>query len=112
LGPALFALPLIRTNEEPGSFCQPLTGRENMKRKEDVISFKVDASLKKAMEDISNRSEFIRNAILASLESACPLCNGTGILNPQQKRHMEYFLAHHSLEKCRKCHEVFLKCHK
>lgn len=83
-----------------------------MKRKEDIISFKVDASLRNALEGISNRSEFIRNAILAALENACPLCNGTGILNPQQKRHMERFLASHTLEKCQNCDEVFLKCHK
>ena len=81
-----------------------------MKRKEDVISFKVDASLREAMEGISNRSEFIRNAILTALENACPLCHGTGILNPHQKEHMESFLAHHTLEKCQNCHEVILKC--
>lgn len=81
-----------------------------MKRKEDVITFKADASLKKAMGGISNRSEFIRNAILAALENACPLCHGTGILSPQQKQHMKNFLVHHSLEECQKCHEVFLKC--
>jgi len=81
-----------------------------MKRKEDVISFKVDASLREAMEGISNRSEFIRNAILAALENACPLCHGTGILNPHQKRHMERFLANHTLEKCQNCQEIILKC--
>ena len=81
-----------------------------MKRKEDVISFKADASLRAAMEGIPNRSEFIRNAILAALENACPLCHGTGILNPNQKGHMERFLAHHKLEKCQNCNEVILKC--
>lgn len=83
-----------------------------MKRKGDVITFKADASLKEAMADISNRSEFIRNAILAALDNTCPLCQGTGILTPRQKEHLEPFLASHPLEKCRNCNEVFLKCRK
>ena len=63
-----------------------------------------------AMKGIPNRSEFIRNAILSSLESACPLCKGTGILTPDQKNHLDSFFVDHSLEECEECNELYLIC--
>jgi len=82
-----------------------------MKRpKHEIISFKADASLLESMKGIPNRSEFIRNAILASLDSACPLCGGTGILTPEQKRHLEDFLMEHALEECQECHDLRFTC--
>jgi len=82
-----------------------------MKRaKQDIITFKADASLLEAMKDIPNRSEFIRNAILAALDSACPLCSGTGVLSQHQKRHLDDFLADHSLKECEECHDLKFVC--
>jgi hypothetical protein len=82
-----------------------------MKRnKQEIITFKADASLIEAMKGISNRSEFIRAAILASLESVCPLCKGAGTLTPYQKSHFDSFLRDHSLEECKNCREVHLIC--
>ncbi|MBW1801148.1 MAG: CopG family transcriptional regulator [Deltaproteobacteria bacterium] len=78
--------------------------------KEKIITFKADAALIEAMKGITNRSEFIRNAILASLDSACPLCSGTGILSPQQKKHFDRFMTNHSLEKCEECNELYFSC--
>ena len=80
------------------------------KSKQEIITFKADASLLEAMKGIQNRSEFIRNAILASLDSACPLCKGTGILTPHQKIHMDSFLTDHLLEECHECNELHLVC--
>jgi hypothetical protein len=82
-----------------------------MKRaKHEIITFKADASLLEAMKDIPNRSEFIRNAILAALDSACPLCSGTGVLSPSQKEHLSDFLRDHSLQECEKCHDLRFVC--
>lgn len=78
----------------------------------EVISFKVDDALKKAMEGISNRSEFIRAAILAALDDTCPLCRGTGILTPQQYEHWQEFSKHHVLEKCQECDSWIISCEK
>jgi len=78
--------------------------------KNDIITFKVDDSLRSAMKGIPNRSEFIRAAILSALESACPLCNGTGILTPNQRDHWNTFANTHSLEECGHCHERRLVC--
>ena len=78
----------------------------------EVITFKVDSALKEAMEGVNNRSEFIRAAILSALDSACPLCRGTGILTPHQREHWQEFSKDHALEKCSKCHSWVLSCDK
>lgn len=81
-----------------------------MKKKSEIISFKADPALLAAMKGISNRSEFIRNAILSALDNACPFCKGTGILTPQQDKHWQDFLKTHTLEECNKCSELYIAC--
>ena len=81
-----------------------------MKKKQDTITFKVDEDLAGAIRDIPNRSEFIRSAILEALGGVCPLCNGSGILSPNQKRHWEEFSADHHVKKCEECHEAMIVC--
>jgi hypothetical protein len=78
--------------------------------KDETVTFKADASLLEAMKGVPNRSEFIREAILAALDSACPLCGGTGILTPKQREHWRDFARTHSLQECLDCHEMFLTC--
>lgn len=75
-----------------------------------IVTFKADPSLMEAMKGITNRSEFIRNAVLASLDSVCPLCRGTGILTPNQRKHWDSFAANHVLQECDDCHETHLVC--
>jgi hypothetical protein len=53
--------------------------------KQQIVTFKAEEALVEAMEDIPNRSEFIRSAILAALDGVCPLCHGTGVLNTHQQ---------------------------
>ena len=81
-----------------------------MKKKKEIITFKVNAALRGAMKGIPNRSEFIRAAILAALDSACPLCCGTGILTPEQKEHWQRFAVDHPIEECEDCQAVHLVC--
>lgn len=76
----------------------------------EVITFKAGESLLEAMRGIQNRSEFIRSAILAALDNTCPLCRGTGILTPEQKRHWQRFARNHSVQECEECHELHLVC--
>lgn len=78
--------------------------------KTEVISFKADEALLKSMRGVSNRSEFIRSAILAALDSTCPLCGGTGTLSPNQMRHWNDLASDHSVEECADCQEVRLVC--
>ncbi|MBN2126050.1 MAG: CopG family transcriptional regulator [Deltaproteobacteria bacterium] len=81
-----------------------------MKKKQDIITFKVNEDLRLIIRDIPNRSEFIRQAIVAALGSVCPLCNGSGMLSPNQKRHWEDFALHHSVKRCMDCDERVLVC--
>ncbi len=78
--------------------------------KETIITFKVDSSLSEAMKGVSNRSEFIRSALLAALDSICPLCSGNGVLTPNQKRHWREFAEEHTFSECQDCHELRLVC--
>jgi hypothetical protein len=80
------------------------------KKRQEIITFKVDESLRKAMKAIPNRSEFIRAAILTALDSVCPLCMGTGILTPDQRQHWDRFQENHRLVECADCHAVHLVC--
>lgn len=83
-----------------------------MKKKQEIITFKVDEDLLDAIKEIPNRSEFIRMAILEALGSVCPLCNGSGMLTPNQKRHWQDFATDHSVETCSRCNESILVCTK
>ncbi len=80
------------------------------KKKQEIVTFKVDQPLWNAMRGIDNRSEFIRSAILSALDSVCPLCKGSGILTPDERRHWQTFAKDHALEECTDCHAVHLVC--
>lgn len=80
------------------------------KHKDEIITFKVDKKLAQAMAGVPNRSEFIRNAILAAFENVCPLCKGSGLLSPEQKQHWNEFSEHHSVTKCDDCEAYYLVC--
>lgn len=62
-----------------------------MAGRKEIITFKVDESLAAAMQGIPNRSAFIRSAILSALNGSCPLCKGTGILTPEEKKNWDQF---------------------
>ena len=81
-----------------------------MKKKQSIITFKVDDDLLGAIKNIPNRSEFIRSAILEALGSVCPICNGSGVLTKNQKRHWDDFTTDHSLQVCNDCNKNILVC--
>ncbi len=83
-----------------------------MKKKEEVISFKVDEAMMEILRNIPNRSEFIRKAIVDALGVVCPLCCGSGVLTPSQYDHWKDFSVHHSLNHCEDCREMYLVCSK
>jgi len=81
-----------------------------MKKKQEIITFKVDEDLLKVIKAIPNRSEFIRGAIISALGTLCPLCNGSGMLSPNQKRHWEELAVNHAVKRCQDCDESVLVC--
>ena len=78
--------------------------------KQQISTFKAEGALVEAMEDIPNRSEFIRSAILAALDGVCPLCHGTGVLSTNQRRHWREFSRTHQVERCDECDEGKIVC--
>jgi hypothetical protein len=80
------------------------------KLKQSILTFKADQSLVEALRCVSNRSSFIRSAILAALENTCPLCLGAGFLTPEQRAHWDTFSTDHSVQECAECHEWHLVC--
>lgn len=80
------------------------------RRRERVFSFKADGDLAEALENTPNRSEFIRKALLATLEHECPLCKGSGVLTLEQGKHLEQFLTLHELTRCDECQAVHFVC--
>jgi hypothetical protein len=80
------------------------------KRKRETVTLKVDEALWQALQGVPNRSEFIRSAILVAMDSVCPLCKGSGILTPDQRRHWREFAKNHPLEECEDCHAMHLVC--
>ena len=43
-----------------------------------VVAFKVEEDLADFLNQLPNKSAFIRKAIAAQMSKACPLCNGSG----------------------------------
>lgn len=43
-----------------------------------VVAFKVEEELAHFLNDLPNKSAFIRKAIVAQMSMACPLCHGSG----------------------------------
>ena len=80
------------------------------KKKSEIVTLKVDATLIEAMSGIENRSDFIRSAILAALDNTCPLCRGSGKLSPDQIRHWKFFSQHHKLTECQDCKAFYISC--
>jgi len=81
-------------------------------QKQSIVTFKADNSLVQALRGVPNRSDFIRSAVLAALDSMCPVCRGTGILTREQKKHWDAFAADHAVEECDTCHEWYVVCRK
>lgn len=84
--------------------------RKSSRNKDEVITFKVDAGLSKALKGVPNRSAFIRNAVQNALKGCCPLCGGTGTLTAAQLRHWNDFAERHSVAECGDCHARHLVC--
>ena len=79
-------------------------------KKTDLITLKVEPELAAIINRMPNKSDFIRKAILSTLHNICPLCQGTGVLTPQQRTHWDDFSAHHHVHRCDDCDAVHLEC--
>lgn len=68
-----------------------------------VVAFKVEEELAKLLNDLPNKSAFIRKAIVSQLGMACPLCSGNGVVPRGVHDHYEPLLRQMNLHACAGC---------
>jgi hypothetical protein len=74
-----------------------------------VVAFKVEEQLADFLNKLPNKSAFIRKAIAAQLNMACPLCNGAGVVPRAVHDHYAPLLAREAHRHCDGCgHDVGL----
>jgi len=74
-----------------------------MSRKSAVVAFKVESELADILNELPNKSAFIRKAIVAQLNMACPLCNGSGVLPKGLRDHYAALLPKLNSRSCDSC---------
>lgn len=75
--------------------------------KSTVVAFKVEENLADFLNNLPNKSDFIRRAIYSQLGIACPLCRGTGSVSKETHDHFKDFIAKFELHKCECCGDEF-----
>ena len=68
-----------------------------------VVAFKVEEELAEFLNKLPNKSAFIRKAIASQMSTACPLCNGAGVVNRGVHDHYAPLLKKWSSRKCDGC---------
>ncbi len=72
--------------------------------KDQILAFKVDASLAGLLAGVKNKSEMIRDAVYAYLGHLCPLCEGKGTIPANRGHEIELLLAQLEFAACSGCH--------
>jgi hypothetical protein len=67
------------------------------------VAVKIEAELARFLDQLPNKSEFIRQAILAQFGTACPLCVGSGQVPSAIGVHYAPVLGRHRERSCAKC---------
>lgn len=75
----------------------------NKSPKTAVVAFKVEAELAEFLDKLPNKSAFIRKAIAAQLQTACPLCKGSGVVNRGVHDHYAALLPQLNKRDCDGC---------
>lgn len=67
-----------------------------------IVSFKVEAELAELLNQLPNKSEFIRQAISLHMDAPCPLCLGQGTVSAEIQKYFSTLLglATHSCVAC------------
>lgn len=68
-----------------------------------VVAFKVEAELAEFLNQLPNKSAFIRKAIAAQMSRACPLCNGSGQVSRWVHDHYAPLVASWKTHDCDAC---------
>ena len=73
------------------------------KAKSTIVAFKVEDELAEFLDNLPNKSEFIRKAILAQFGMTCPLCVGSGVVPRGVHDHYKPIIDGHNKRACEKC---------
>jgi hypothetical protein len=68
-----------------------------------LVAFKVEAELAELLNQLPNKSAFIRKAIAAQLGVACPLCHGNGVVPRGVHDHVAPLLHKLTSKACDSC---------
>lgn len=71
--------------------------------KSNIVAFKVEDDLAEFLNNLPNKSDFIRKAILAQFGMTCPLCTGSGVVPRGVHDHYKPVLESHTKRGCEKC---------
>ena len=74
--------------------------------KSKIVAFKVEESLADFLDNLPNKSDFIRKAILAQFGMTCPLCIGSGVVPRGLHDHFKPVIETHNTRPCDKCKSV------
>ncbi len=73
------------------------------KTKSQIVAFKVEDELAEFLNNLPNKSDFIRKAILAQFGMTCPLCIGSGVVPRGVHQHFTPIIDEHNTRPCEKC---------
>ncbi len=72
-------------------------------QKSNIVAFKVEDELAVFLNNLPNKSEFIRKAILAQFGMTCPLCTGSGVVPRGVHEHYGPVIKAQNKRPCEKC---------
>jgi hypothetical protein len=73
------------------------------KGKQRIVTFKADEDLAAFLDEMPNKSEFIRKALLSALMEPCPVCQGAGSVPRSLRIDLERILEKSDLVPCSFC---------
>ena len=71
--------------------------------KSKIVAFKVEEELADFLDNLPNKSDFIRKAVLAQFGMTCPLCAGSGVVPRGIHDHYKPVSAAENKRPCEKC---------
>src|SRR4029079_3030338 len=71
--------------------------------KSKIVAFKVEEELADFLDNLPNKSDFIRKAILAQFGMTCPLCGVSGVGRRGVHDHYKPVIAAENKRPCEKC---------
>ncbi len=77
--------------------------KKSKSTKTEIVAFKVESDLAEFLNQLPNKSEFIRRAIIAQFGMGCPLCLGSGIVFRGLHDHFLPIIQKNSQVSCQKC---------